>query len=78
MNGNVHQASKNKLVGHTGKPRIIKIANNLVQFMKDIQIEEKALPVWVVLKYCIVTHPDFIKKYTEGKANPYASLMQVI
>jgi hypothetical protein len=40
--------------------------------------EEKALTVHVALEYCTVTYLDFVEKYTEGKANPYASLMQVI
>jgi hypothetical protein len=42
---------------------------------KHTHREEKA---FMVFKYCKAIHPDFIEKYTEGKANPYTRLMQVI
>jgi hypothetical protein len=45
MHIDIHQAHKKKLVVHMGRPRTIKIANNLVQFMKNAYREEKALIV---------------------------------
>jgi hypothetical protein len=70
INIDIHKACEKTLFGCTGRPKTIQITNNFVQLMKNIYREEKALMVQVVLKCCKVTHPDFIQKYTERKANP--------
>jgi hypothetical protein len=67
INVNIYQAHKKKMVRGTGRPRTIKIATTLVQFIKDAHKEGKFLMVQVVLEYCTVTHPDFVEKYTEGR-----------